>query len=260
MLGQTRPVRGILKRAANQEAQNWEGHARKLQELNCALGSSQKRTEVDRAQAHRLGGNFHVVCSKDRVFHCSKEEVGPLQGSDIQPGFFTDTRIAVEVNDEHEKVAFGGAHVGLLCNLGQLIAQGYIRHVNDRELLTEGGCGGATRNINQCVAVLHAQRRVLKLPDCAVRTQHINRWIGHSNFGDLAVVFGLHFCSFGGNGRSYCPFFGYFSPVHPTFASTKNHPLPGTLAALLHHNLVAVSVQTSEMWSLRWTLFQGWLD
>ena len=200
------------------------------------------------------------MCSKDRIFHCSKEEVGPLQGSDIQPGFFTDTRIAVQVNDEHEKVAFGGSHVGLLCNLGQLIAQGYIGHVNDRELLTEGGGGGATRNVNQCIAVLHAQRRVLKLPNCAVRTQQVNRWIGHSNFGDLAVVFGLHFCSFGGNGRSYCPFFGYFSPVHPTFASTKNRPHPGTLAALLHHNLVAVSVQTSEMWSLRWTLFQGWLD
>ena len=260
MLGQTRPVRGILKRAANQETQNWEGHARKLQELDCALGSSQKRTEVDRAQAHRFGGNFHVVCSKDRVFHCSKEEVGPLQGSNIQAGLFTDARIAVQVNDEHEKVAFGGAHVGLLCDLGKLIAQGYIGHVNDRELLTEGRGGCATRNVNQCIAVLHAQRRVLKLTDCAVRTQHINRWIGHSNFGDLAVVFGLHFRSFGGNGRSYCPFFGYFSPVHPTFASTKNRPHPGTLAALLHHNLVAVSVQTSEMWSLRWTLFQGWLD
>ena len=71
------------------------------------------------------------MCSKDRVFHCSKEEVGPLQGSDIQPGFFTDTRIAVQVNNEHEQVALGGAHVGLLCNLGKLIAQGDIRYVND---------------------------------------------------------------------------------------------------------------------------------
>ena len=77
------------------------------------------------------------MSGQNRVFHGCQEQVGALERSNIHSRFFTNSRIAVEVDDEHEKVALGGAHVGLLRNLSKLIAHGYIGHVNDRELLTE---------------------------------------------------------------------------------------------------------------------------
>ena len=159
---------------------NREGQLRQLQRIDDAARIGEDRTEVDGAQAHRLGGHDHVLSGQQRVLEGREEQVQRTQRLRGDALLSADAAVAVQVGDEDEQVALRAAHVGLAGRGSDRLAHLRVRDVQDRARLEEGGGGRVAGHLHERGDLLLGQGLILVGADRAVGELALNRLVCHA--------------------------------------------------------------------------------